>query len=61
MRSLSDPSFYKTKEVILYILDKVDHPLEEETLKAVLYFADFDYFEKYEENLMGLTYRKNAC
>jgi len=26
-----------------------------------LYFIDFDYYEKYEENLMGSTYIKNHC
>lgn len=31
----------------------------ETVLHKLLYFIDFDYYEKYEENLMGLTYIKN--
>jgi uncharacterized phage-associated protein len=29
-------------------------------LYKLLYFIDFDYYEKYEEQLMGLTYMKNT-
>ncbi len=28
-------------------------------LHKLLYFIDFDYYEKFEENLMGATYIKN--
>ena len=31
----------------------------ETVIHKLLYFIDFDYYEKFEENLMGLTYIKN--
>ena len=43
------------REVVLYVLDKVgDLPETGETvLHKLLYFIDFDFYEKYEESLMG--------
>ena len=51
----------KFKEVLLYILAKVgSRPNVGETvLYKLLYFIDFDYYEKYEEQLIGATYQKN--
>jgi transcriptional regulator with XRE-family HTH domain len=51
----------KFKQVLLYILNKVGgRPNVGETvLHKLLYFVDFDYYEKYEQNLMGATYIKN--
>lgn len=51
----------KFKQVLLYILEKVgSRPNFGETvLHKLLYFIDFDYYEKFEENLMGATYIKN--
>lgn len=51
----------KFKQVLLYVLGKVGgRPNVGETvLHKLLYFIDFDYYEKYEENLMGATYIKN--
>ena len=48
-------------QVILYVLDKVgDEPnVGEKVLHKFLYFIDFDYYEKFEENLMGETYIRN--
>lgn len=51
----------KFKEVLLYILDKVGskHNIGETVIYKLLYFIDFDYYEKYEEQLIGARYRKN--
>jgi transcriptional regulator with XRE-family HTH domain len=51
----------KFKQVLLYILEKVGGKpsVGETVLYKLLYFIDFDYYEKYEENLMGATYIKN--
>ena len=50
----------KFKEVLLYILNKVgSRPNVGETvLYKLLYFIDFDFYEKYEEQLIGATYLK---
>lgn len=51
----------KFKQVLLYILEKVGSKpnVGETVLHKLLYFIDFDYYEKFEENLMGATYIKN--
>ena len=51
----------KFKQVLLYILEKVGGKpnVGETVLNKLLYFIDFDYYEKFEENLMGATYIKN--
>lgn len=51
----------KFKQVLLYILSKIGGKsnVGETVLHKLLYFIDFDYYEKYEENLMGATYIKN--
>ncbi len=51
----------KCKQVLLYVLTKVGAKpnVGETVLHKLLYFIDFDYYEKYEENLMGATYIKN--
>lgn len=51
----------KFKQVLLYILEKVGNKpnVGETVLHKLLYFIDFDYYEKFEENLMGLNYIKN--
>jgi transcriptional regulator with XRE-family HTH domain len=51
----------KFKQVFLYILEKVGGRANVglTVLYKLLYFIDFDYYEKYEEQLMGLTYIKN--
>lgn len=51
----------KFREVILYILNKVGSKpnIEETVLYKILYFIDFDFYEKYEEQLIGATYIKN--
>ncbi|MEA3307418.1 MAG: Panacea domain-containing protein, partial [Elusimicrobiota bacterium] len=51
----------KFKQVFLYMLGAVGAKpnIGETVLHKLLYFIDFDYYEKFEENLMGLTYIKN--
>ncbi|MBC8415863.1 MAG: DUF4065 domain-containing protein [Candidatus Cloacimonetes bacterium] len=51
----------KFKEVLLYILNKIgSRPnIGETVIYKLLYFIDFDYYEKYEEQLIGATYQKN--
>ncbi len=51
----------KFKEVLLYILNKVGSKpnIGESVLYKLLYFIDFNYYEKYEEQLIGATYIKN--
>jgi transcriptional regulator with XRE-family HTH domain len=51
----------KFKEVFLYILSKVSSKpnIGETVLYKLFYFADFDFYEKYEEQLVGATYIKN--
>jgi transcriptional regulator with XRE-family HTH domain len=59
---VSVPSFQigKFKNVLLYILERcAGKPNVGETvLNKLLYFADFNYFEMYEEHLTGAKYRK---
>jgi transcriptional regulator with XRE-family HTH domain len=51
----------KFKEVLLYILEKVGAKpnIGETVIYKLLYFIDFDYYEKYEEQIIGATYIKN--
>jgi transcriptional regulator with XRE-family HTH domain len=51
----------KFKEVLLYILGKVGAKpnVGETVLYKLLYFIDFNYYEKHEEQLIGATYIKN--
>lgn len=51
----------KFKQVLLHILKKVGGKpnVGMTVLYKLLYFMDFDYYEKYEEQLMGLVYLKN--
>jgi transcriptional regulator with XRE-family HTH domain len=51
----------KLKQVLLYILTKVGSKpnIGETVIYKLLYFIDFDFYEKYEEQLIGATYIKN--
>jgi len=59
---ISRPVFsqLKFKNMLLYILERcAGKPNVGETvLYKLLYFSDFNYFERYEEHLSGATYRK---
>lgn len=52
----------KFREVFLYILNKVGAKpnIGQTVLYKLLYFIDFDFYEKYEEQLIGATYKKNT-
>ena len=49
------------REVIIYLLQEIgSRPnVGEAVLCKILYFIDFDYYEKFEEQLIGATYIKN--
>lgn len=51
----------KFKEALLYILEKVGAKpnIGETALYKLLYFIDFDFYEKFEEQLTGARYIKN--
>ncbi len=51
----------KFREVLLYILDQVGSKpnIGETVIYKLLYFIDFDYYEKYEEQLIGARYQKS--
>lgn len=59
--SVPQKNLKKFKEVLLYILTKVGAKpnVGETVLYKLFYFIDFDYYEKYEEQLIGATYIKN--
>ncbi len=59
--SVPQKNLKKFREVLVYILNHVgSRPNVGETvLYKLLYFIDFDYYEKYEEQLVGATYIKN--
>lgn len=51
----------KFKEILLFILERVGaRPhVGEMVIYKLLYFADFDHYEKYEEQLTGASYIRN--
>jgi transcriptional regulator with XRE-family HTH domain len=59
--SVPQKNLEKFREVLLYILSEVgSRPNVGETVVyKLLYFIDFDFYEKYEEQLIGATYIKN--
>ncbi len=60
--SIPQNNYEKFKEVLLYVLAKVGAKpnIGETVLYKLLYFIDFNYYEKYEEQLIGATYIKNT-
>ncbi len=58
---ITEKNLDKFKQVLLYVLNKAGGKpnVGETVLHKLLYFIDFDYYEKFEENLMGATYIKN--
>ena len=59
--SVPQENLSKFKEVLLYVLNKVGSKpnIGETVLYKLLYFMDFDFYEKYEEQLIGAAYMKN--
>lgn len=60
--SVPQKNIEKFQAVLLYVLNKVGAKpnVGQTVLYKLLYFIDFDYYEKYEEQLMGLSYIKNT-
>ncbi len=54
-------NFNKFKNALLYITQKIGAlpNVGQTVLYKILYFCDLDYYEKYEEQLIGITYIKN--
>ena len=61
IRIIPRANIKKFKEVLLYILEKVGAKpnIGETALYKLLYFIDFDFYEKFEEQLTGVSYIKN--
>jgi len=59
--SVPQKNVSKFKEVLLYILKQVGSKtnIGESVIYKLLYFIDFDYYEKHEEQLIGAAYIKN--
>lgn len=59
--SVPQKNVEKFKEALIYILNKVGSKpnIGETVLYKLLYFIDFDFYEKYEEQFIGATYIKN--
>jgi transcriptional regulator with XRE-family HTH domain len=60
--SVPQKNVKKFKETLLYLLTRVGGKpnVGETVLYKLLYFIDFDHYEKYEEQLVGATYVKRA-
>lgn len=60
--SVPQKNLQKFKEVLIYILEQVGSKpnVGETVLYKLLYFIDFNFYEKYEEQLIGATYIKNT-
>jgi transcriptional regulator with XRE-family HTH domain len=59
--SVPQRNLQKFKEILIYILEQVGSKpnVGETVLYKLLYFIDFNFYEKYEEQLIGATYIKN--
>jgi transcriptional regulator with XRE-family HTH domain len=59
--SVPKENIAKFREVLLYVLEKIGaRPnIGETAIYKLLYFIDFDYYEKFEEQLIGAKYIKN--
>jgi transcriptional regulator with XRE-family HTH domain len=60
--SIPQENIDKFKQVFLYIITKVggEPNVGKTVLFKLLYFIDFDYYETFEQQLMGLRYIKKA-
>ena len=59
--SVPQKNLEKLEQALLYILNKVGSKpnIGETVIYKLLYFIDFNFYEKYEEQLIGATYIKN--
>lgn len=62
IREIPKENIEKFKQVLLYVVSKVGgRPnIGQTALYKLLYFIDFDYYEKYQRYLVGATYIKNT-
>ena len=62
IKKIPKENIKKFKQVLLYIISKVgSRPnIGQTAIYKLLYFIDFDYYEKYQEFLIGATYIKNT-
>ena len=60
-REILNENIEKFREVLLYLLDQVSGKANfgETVLYKLLYFIDFDYYEKTGKSITGLTYVRN--
>jgi transcriptional regulator with XRE-family HTH domain len=60
--SIPQEKVEKFKKVLLYILSKAGGKpnIGQTVLYKLLYFIDFDYYEKFEEQIIGARYIKNT-
>lgn len=60
--SIPQENIEKFKQVLLYILSKIGGKsnIGQTVLYKILYFIDFDYYEKFESQLVGARYMKNT-
>ena len=58
MKNMPKISEKKYKEVILYLAEKLGGEIKgKKKLAKLLYFVDFDFFEKFQKSLTGDVYR----
>jgi len=62
LRKIPKENIEKFKQVLLYVVSKVGNRpnIGQTALYKLLYFIDFDYYEKTHQYLMGATYIKNT-
>lgn len=62
VREIPKENVDKFKQVLLYVVSKVGgRPnIGQTAIYKLLYFIDFDYYEKYQKYLVGATYVKNT-
>lgn len=62
VREVPKESVSKFEQVLLYVVSKVGNRpnIGQTAIYKLLYFIDFDYYEKNQEYLMGATYIKNT-
>jgi len=60
--NIPEQNLEKFKQVLLYTLEKVGAKpnVGMTVLYKLFYFMDFDFYEKHERQLMGLTYMRNT-
>ncbi len=62
IKEIPKENIEKFRQVLLYVISKVGNRpnIGQTALYKLLYFIDFDYYEKYQEYLIGASYIKNT-